>query len=175
MRVLSRVLAAVLAVALVALGVLAIIEIVLAASGRDPWIVPHDEWNRDARTTLWRDDSIVIIGVILGLVGLALLVTQLLPRRPASWPVAVPDASNTTADVGRGTVEQAVAQAASSVDGIQRARAHGTRKGLVVEARTGRVTDDTVRAGVHDAVTQALNSLHLQPPPNVDVRVRRTR
>ena len=78
MRAITRVLAAVVAAALVVVGVVGLIELVLAAAGRDPWLVPHDEWAADLRQTPWRDDSVVIAGIVLVAIGLLLLVTQLI-------------------------------------------------------------------------------------------------
>jgi hypothetical protein len=77
LRTATRVLAAVLAVALMAGGLLGVIEIVLAASGRDPWLVPGDRWYRNLRTTPWRDDGVVVAGVIVLAAGQALAVPAL--------------------------------------------------------------------------------------------------
>ena len=49
MRVVNRVIAAVLALALLVGGLLVAVEIVVAGFDRRPWVLPHDRWYASAR------------------------------------------------------------------------------------------------------------------------------
>lgn len=175
MRTFTRVISAVLAVALLAGGVLGVIEVLLAASGRQPWLVPGDRWDRNLRTTPWRDNAAVVAAIILLAVGLLLLLSQLLRRRPASYEVTVPPEARARAEVSRRGIERAAGQAASQIDGVDKVHARAGAKSLRIDARTSRTSDDTLETAVSDAVGNALMPLQLRNPPPLDVRVRPTR
>lgn len=174
MRAFTRALSAALALALLAIAVLAIVEVILAAADRDPWLVPHDEWLADLREATWRDDGVVIAGIILLVAGLLLLATQLV-RRPPAWLRISGASPGSQSEVATRGVVQAVRDAATGVDGVSQARAHATRSGMKVAARTNRRTDDGLRDSVQSAVDGTLAPLHLEPAQPADVRVHRAR
>lgn len=168
MRVVNRALAAVLALALLVGGLLVAVEIVVAGFDRAPWVLPHDQWYRSARTRTW--DSAPPRWIFIGLVvaGLVLLALQFARRRPAALPLtpaAVP------ADVGRRSLERALTREATRVDGVAtaRTRVDGTRADVV--ATTHRRQPGDLQPRVAAALDRRLTSLGLARAPAVRVRL----
>ena len=168
MRIANRVLAAVLALALLVGGLIVAVEIVVAGFDRRPWVLPHDDWYRSARLRTW--DSAPPRWIFIGLVaaGLVLLFIQLARRRPttlALTPGAVP------ADVGRRSLERSLAREARSVDGIAAAKAKvGKEKAEVVASSNRRQTAD-LEPAVSKALDRRMAAIGLARPPAVRVKV----
>jgi len=167
-RVANRVLAAVLALALLVGGVLVAVEIVVAAFGRDPWVVPHDAWYRSTLERTWDDAATRWVCIGLVLAGLLLLGLQLARRRPVALPLA-PGA--TPADLGRRSMERSLARAASRVDGVARAKVKVSGDRADVAATTNRRRADEVRPRLAAAVDQRVRAFGLARSPEVRVRV----
>ena len=168
MRLVNRVLAAVLALGLLVGGLAVAVEIVVAGFDRRPWVLPHDDWYRSARLRTW--DSAPPRWIFIGLVaaGLLLLFVQLARRRPAALaltPGAVP------ADVGRRSLERSLAREARTVDGIAAAKAKvGKDKAEVVASSNRRQTDDLEPVLSH-ALDRRMAAIGLARPPAVRVKV----
>ena len=168
MRIVNRVLAAVLALALLVGGLIVAVEIVVAGFDRRPWVLPHDDWYRSARLRTW--DSAPPRWIFIGLVaaGLLLLFVELARRSPAALaltPGAVP------ADVGRRSLERSLAREATSVDGIAAAKARvGKEKVAVVASSNRRQTDDLEPVLSH-ALDRRMAAVGLARPPAVRVKV----
>lgn len=168
MRVANRVLAAVLALGLLVGGLLLAVEIVVAGFDRRPWVVPHDRWYRSARLRSW--ESAPPRWIFLGLVaaGLALLVTQLIRRRPATLalaPGAVP------ADLGRRSLEKALVREASTIDSISGAKVRVSDDTVAVVASSSRRQTDDLGPLVTQALDRRLGTMGLARPPAVRVKV----
>jgi hypothetical protein len=167
-RIVNRVLAAVLALALLVGGLIVAVEIVVAGFDRRPWVLPHDDWYRSARLRTW--DSAPPRWIFLGLIaaGLLLLFLQLARRRPtalALTPGAVP------ADVGRRSLERSLAREAAGVDGIAAAKAKvGKEKAEVVASSNRRQTDD-LEPMVSQALDRRMAAVGLARPPAVRIKV----
>ena len=71
MHVVNRVLATLLALALLLGGLLAVVEIVLAQLGRPSWLVPHEQWSSWLAEQTFA--SAVVRAVLVGLAVLGLL------------------------------------------------------------------------------------------------------
>lgn len=168
MRLANRVLAAVLALGLLAGGLIVAAEIVVAGFDRRPWVLPHDDWYRSARLRTW--DSAPPRWIFIGLVaaGLVLLFIQLAGRRPTALALthgAVP------ADVGRRSLERSLAREATSVDGIAAAKAKvGRDKAEVVASSPRRQTGD-LGPVVSQALDRRMAAIGLARPPAVRVKV----
>ena len=168
MRVVNRVLAAVLALALLVGGLVVAVEIVVAGFDRRPWVLPHDDWYRSARLRSW--DSAPPRWIFIGLIvaGLLLLFVQLARRRPtalALTPGAVP------ADVGRRSLERSLRREATRVDGIAAAKAKvGKDKAAVVASSNRRRTDD-LEPVLSQALDRRMAAIGLARPPAVRVKV----
>lgn len=168
MRLVNRVLAAVLGLTLLVGGLLVATEIVIAGFGRRPWVVPYDRWYASARMRSW--DSAPPRWIFLGLVaaGLALLVVQLLGRRPAALALA-PGAA--PADVGRRSLEKSLAREAARVDGVAGAKARIAKDNAQVEAWSSRRQTEDLPPRVAAALDRRLSALGLARPPAVRVKV----
>ena len=168
MRIPNRVLAAVLALALLVGGLLVAVEIVVAAFDRRPWVLPHDHWYRSARTRSWQEAPPRWIFIGLVVTGLVLLWSQLARRRPptlALTPAAMP------ADMGRRSLERALAREAARIDGVAGARARVDGDKAEVVATTNRRLTVELQPRVTAALDRRLQSLGLARPPAVRVKV----
>ena len=168
MRIVNRVLAAVLALALLVGGLIVAVEIVVAGFDRRPWVVPHDDWYRSARSRSW--DSAPPRWIFIGLIaaGLALLLIQLARRRPtalALTPGAVP------ADVGRRSLERSLAREARTVDGIAAAKAKVRKEKAEVVASSNRRQTDDLEPVLSQALDRRMGAVGLARPPAVRVKV----
>ena len=168
MRIANRVLAAVLALALLVGGLIVAVEIVVAGFDRRPWVLPHDDWYRSARQRTWESapPRWIFIGLIAA--ALVLLFVQLARRRPTVLPLtpgAVP------ADLGRRSLERSLVREARSVDGIAAAKAKiGKEKAEVVASSNRRQTDD-LEPAVSQALDRRMAAIGLARPPAVRTKV----
>lgn len=158
MRTVNRLIAAVLALGLIAAGLLSTAEVVLAALGLAPLVVPYESWLDTARGSSYGDRSVIVAAIALVALGLVLIVLQLLRRLPLSYSLSNKH-DGAEAQIDRGSLEQVAARAARDVDGVQKARCRATRSRLAVSATTGRDEiiglDGKIRAAVEDRL-QAL-------------------
>jgi hypothetical protein len=167
-RIVNRVLAAVLALALLVGGLLVAVEIVVAGFDRTPWVVPHDQWYRSARARSWNSAPPRWIFIGLVVAGLALLLLQLARRRPTTLeltPAAVP------ADLGRRSLERALVREASRVDGVAGAKVKVDGAKAEVVATTNRRQTGELQPRVVEALDRRVGSLGLARPPAVRVKV----
>ena len=79
MQVLNRVLSTLLALVLLLGGLLAVVEIVLAALGRPHWLVPHEQWSSWLAEQTFA--SAVVRAILIGLAVLGLLLLMAALRR----------------------------------------------------------------------------------------------
>ena len=168
MRIVNRVLAAVLALGLLVGGLIVAVEIVVAGFDRRPWVLPHDDWYRSARLRTW--DSAPPRWIFIGLIvaGLVLLVLQLARRRPTVLtltPGAVP------ADVGRRSLEKSLVREATSVDGIAAAKAKVKKDKAQVVASSNRRQTDDLEPAVSRALDRRMAAIGLARPPALRVKV----
>lgn len=157
----TRVVSALLALALLLGSLLAIVEIVAAALGRAPATVPWPEWTSWLRAHSWNDW--IVIAVLGGLVVLGLLLLFLALRRgkPASLALrGRTDGVDVTAS--RRSVEKSLAAAAARTTGVAGASASVSRRTARVDARTVARSDPGIREGVETAVRGRLDALGLE-------------
>ncbi|MCW2576684.1 MAG: uncharacterized protein JWR28_3048 [Modestobacter sp.] len=159
MPMLNRVLATLLALALFLGGLLAVVEIVLAAFDRPAWLVPHQEWSTWLAGESF-DDGVVraaLIGLVV--VGLLLLLVGLRRGKPGS--IALPartDGVRVTAS--RRGLERSLATSASRAGGVRSARAKVGRRAVRVKATTA-VRSGDLQQPVTAGVTERLEELGL--------------
>ena len=168
MRIVNRVLAAVLALGLLVGGLIVAVEIVVAGFDRRPWVLPHDDWYRSALQRTWESapPRWIFIGLIAA--GLVLLFIQIARRRPtalALTPGAVP------ADVGRRSLERSLAREATSVDGIAAAKAKVRKDKADVVASSNRRQTDDLAPVVSQVLDRRMAAVGLARPPAVRVKV----
>lgn len=156
--------AVVLALIVVALGVSAIRDALvdLGWIGGASWLRPVIDVLDGLRPATWT----VAAGAILGVLGLILVVTAVLPRRKTALPVA----ASTTAYLHRADVPKLANAAAREVPGVLDARSSASARKVVVRCRvTGHAQE--LRQAVADAVAEQLDIL--RKPHRVVVRVRK--
>lgn len=171
MRVLRRLLALVLAAALMLAAVIGLVEIVAAALGRPAWIVPGQDWANRLRGYSW-DDGVVRLALSGALLlGLLLLMAGLHRSRPAELALTSTE-PGVTVTASRRSVERALAATARSIPGITSAKVSSRRRGVRVDAWT-RIDDaEVLRGQVDAAVRERIDALVLSRPPHLTVRVR---
>ncbi len=154
----TRVVSALLALALLFGSLLAVVEIVAAAMGRGYVLVPYHEWTDWLRTHSWNDG---IVKVLLGgLVVLGLLLLMLAIRR--GKPAALTLRNRTDGvdvSASRRSVEKSLATAAARTSGIAGASASVGRRSARVNARTVASSEPGIREEVESAVRGRLDSL----------------
>jgi hypothetical protein len=173
MRLLNRPLAFILAVALAAASVILIIEVIGYAVNSRPVIVHWTTWYHWARGTQWDALVIRIWSAILILIGVILLALELKPRRITRLRLHS-DNQATDAALTRSGLAGTLRTAATGIDGISSADVTVRRRRAIVAAKSaarGRAAADPLRQPVTQAVLDRLNSLGLQHPPRLKVRV----
>lgn len=173
---LTRVVCALLALALLLASLLAVVEIAAAALDRAPVLVPHAEQESWLRAHSW--DENIVRAVLAGLVVLGLLCLFLAFRRgkPAALPLSGrTDGVDVTAS--RRSVEKTLAAAAARTTGVTGANASVSRRTARVDARTVARSASGVHEEVETAVQGRLGSLGLERPlrTRVDLTAEDTR
>lgn len=171
MRLVNRVLATLLAAALVAGGLLLVVEVVIGYYlDRDPWLLPRDRWYADARDTAWSEQAVVFTFIVIGLAGLVLLALQLARRRPPTLALT-PTSDHVHTDVSRRSLEHALTRATERVDGVAGAKARIRRNRAVVRATTERRLPGDLKDRVKREADLVLDQLGVAHRPMVDVAV----
>lgn len=155
--------AVLLALVVVTAGVVGIRDALvdLGWIGGTQWLRP----TRDVLDGLTPSAWMAAAGAILGVLGMALMVAALAPRRRTAVPVA----DSTAVYLHRADVSKLVSSAAREVPGVLDARASVSRRRVVVRCRaTGHTRE--LRPTVADAVAKQLEVL--RTPQRVIVRLR---
>ena len=168
LRTIARLLAAIVAIALFAAGVVTVIEVIAAAFGADPVIAPRDDWAGNGRTTHWNDTDVRVFFVIIVVIGVILLLVALSRRRPTHLNVTTGTGIE-AATVRRASVEANLARTAQSVDGVRAARVRVDRRRIRVNATTNRKDPTGLDDAVHAAVDGRLTQIALTSPLPVRV------
>lgn len=168
MRVANRVVAAVLALALLVGGLLVAVEIVVAGFDHRPWVLPHDRWYRSARLRSWEAAPPRWIFISLVAAGLVLLFLQLARRRPSALPLS---AGVAPADLGRRSLERSLSRSATGVDGVSGAKVKVGEGRAEVVATTNRRQAGDLQPRLADTIERRVQSLGLAQPPVVRVKV----
>lgn len=176
MRIANRLLAALLSLALIAAGVLLIIEVIADRVSQRPAAVdwhPAYDW---ARRNTWNAGSVRVICVILILLGLVLLIAELKPARVsrlAAGPADGGAAGIDTAYTRRG-LAAAVRTAVTRVDGVRGASVKVRQRKITVAATAAaqdKASARSLREPISAAARQRLTALELRQAPSVSVRV----
>ena len=117
MQVLNRVLSTLLALVLLG-GLLAVVEIVLAALGRPHWLVPHQQWSSWLAEQTFA--SAVVRAILIGLAVLGLLLLVAALRRGRLRALALPArADGVRVTASRRGIQRTLARAAQRPDGAR--------------------------------------------------------
>jgi hypothetical protein len=166
-----RIPAIVVALLLAILGLLVAAETISALIGRPLRWLPYDRMLAWAASTLWSNPLFLIASAIVTLLGLALLVTALVPGRPSMVPVRSGD-PDVIIGLRPKSVTRALEHAAEDVDGVRSARV--TMRGHTVAVTPVTFGRDGERYGeaVRGAVLTRLAALDLVEPYRVAVNVK---
>lgn len=175
MRIVNRLLAALLALFLIVLGVLLIIEVIAARLGHQPAVVQWHQSYHWLYRTHWQQGSVRVTAAALLVLGVLLLVAELRRPRVSRLPVGA-EGSNAPDDVAftRRGVAATLRAAVTDVDGIRSATVRVKRRSVSVQAHAAAQDADAARALRDPATTAAqdrLRSLQLASPPRLTVRV----
>jgi hypothetical protein len=173
MRIVNRLLAVILSLAIIVAAVTLVIEVIAHRVGAGSAILDWRAVLQWAQRTTWGAAPVRVISGLLAVAGLALLLVQLAPRRPDRLAMYSDDTATDAAITRRG-LTRAVRSAVSDVDGIAGARVKVRRRRIRVHAEaTG--SDPTQATAVRDttreATRQCVDGFNLKRPPNLSVRV----
>jgi uncharacterized protein DUF6286 len=176
MRLANRVLAALLSLAVACAGVLLIIEVIAARTGRHAAVVDWRAGYNWAIRTGWISGTVRVTAGILIVLGLVLLVAELKPARVsrlAVQPSKAGPADIDTAYTRRG-VAAAIRSAVTDVDGIRDASVKVTRRKVRIGATAaaqGKAAARTLREPVTTAARQRLAALSLRRQSALSVHI----
>ena len=161
MRLVNRILATLLALALVAGAVIALVEIVLAALGRSPWLVPYPDWSTWLSEQTF--ESAAVRAVLIGLVALGLVLVVLAVRRGRPGSVPLPTTTESVrVTASRRGLERTLTTAATRPEGISAARVRAGRRSARVKVTTDLRDPGDLRGAVVGSVTDRLAELGLE-------------
>ncbi|HZB72854.1 MAG TPA: DUF6286 domain-containing protein [Acidimicrobiales bacterium] len=175
MRTVTRLVSALLALALLVGGLLAALEIAAAGLGReDHLVVPWRDWRQDLLDTPWEDFTVRVVLAALLAVGVLLLFLLLARRRPTAVPLA-DRVAGSAADLDRGGLERFLAARVSRVDGVGGASVKVRGGKARVTAVTPARDTAPVESSLRGAADTALGELGLASslPVRVSVSSRR--
>ncbi len=170
MRIVSRLIALAVSLALVAGGVLVAVEIVVAELGWEPWVVPHDQWYEEARENAWSSPSVLVLFLAMAAVGLVLLVLQVTKRRPRAL-LLEPRQDGYPVAVGRRGLERSLVRSITRVDGVATAKVRLSERRARIRASTNRRLPGDLEARVARVAEQRLSAMKLATTPQVVVRL----
>ncbi|MGH8876653.1 MAG: DUF6286 domain-containing protein [Stackebrandtia sp.] len=167
MRVVNRLLAMLLALALLCGGLLLVVEATTVAVGRPPVLVPRERWYRALVGISLGDAVVLVVSVSLLALGVVLLFLQLRPWRPVRLP-----ADRTGWFLRRRSAQHSLALAVDELPAVSSARARLGRKWkLRVRAEADSRDRDTVR----EAAVAELERLAAKDTGRLRVRLTRRR
>jgi len=136
MRIVNRLLAALLALALIVGAVLLIIEVIATTLGHQQALVHWHQSYAWAHRTPWQQGSVRVAAATLLVLGFLLLIAELKRPRVSRLPVAAQDAGDQD-DVAftRRGVAAALRAAVTDVDGIMAATVRVKRRSVSVQAQ----------------------------------------
>ncbi|MGF7235399.1 MAG: DUF6286 domain-containing protein [Frankia sp.] len=177
MRLANRVLALVVAVALVVFAVLFTIEVVARVTDNGPVLIHWDHFYAAGRRNVWDDTGPRIISSVLVAIGAILVLLQLKPRRVSRYPLRGQDPT-VDAAVSRRGMSHILSAAATGIDGVTAARTTVRGGRAVISARIaarGRDHVVGIRQEVEAAVKKRLTEMALRRELRVTIRVRQGR
>lgn len=174
MRVANRLAALVVGIVLFAAGLLALVEGVLAATGRRPWPVDFAGWYGPLTRTRLSAPVVLGVSVAVGIVGLAVLFAEVRPWAPNRLSVRHLHGGESVAWwVHRRSVERQLSDAVDTVAGVSdtRVRLRGRRaRWRVVVGPRGRAD---AKPEVQRVVSAQLDQLAAPTPVRLRIAMRR--
>lgn len=172
----NRLLAVLLALALLVLGVLVLVEIVwvYAFGGSREVLLPYAAAADYFEGLAWTSRPTRVILIVLVVVGLLLLVAELRRSKPGLLSLASSTGPVTTG-ADRRALEKAAAAVATDVEGVSAARAKVSRRRISVAAESGLRDGSGLRERLDARMASWVDGLSLADPPALAVRVSQRR
>jgi glucose dehydrogenase len=171
--VIVRLLSALLAVLLVAGGLLVAVEIVLAQLGRPALLIPWLAWAVWLGGQTWATSIVRLFLAALVVVGLVLLVVALRPGKPRSLALPATD-RNVHVSIARRALQQTLTDTAARASGVASASAKAGRRSVTITATTPNPNTTDVHHAALAAVKQRLDQLGLAGRIHPRVRIERS-
>jgi Family of unknown function (DUF6286) len=165
--VLTRVLSALLALAIIAAGVLVIVEVIANWTGRGFVLLPPD-WPDELRHTTWDDSLVRALAAGALAVGMLLLLLALWPHPPLTLPT-----TEAHVRIERRALEEALHRRLASVDGASAVRVRASRR--LIDARdytTRRLEPQRVRERAQTQLSEFCALHHVTLERRVRLRTR---
>lgn len=167
-----RMLSSVLALGLMALGVIAVAEAIPQLAGGDTQMwVRYYVVTSQLQVLSWNHPYVLGAGAALAFVGLLFLAAGLRRRRPPVRLVAADD-GQVTFEVPRRALRRTVEQAVSDVDGVTEARVSVGHRKLSVEASAAPEPPESLEDDIKARVWENLDTLEPRRRPRVRTRVK---
>ncbi|MFP3900350.1 MAG: DUF6286 domain-containing protein [Acidimicrobiia bacterium] len=164
---LTRLLAALMALALVAGGVLICVEVLANWIG-DGFVVLPGDWPDQLRTTEWSDQTVRAVSLGLAAGGVLLLLAALWPRPPLTVDADVPGLR-----VERHSLERLLGHRLDRVEGVSGSRVRvGRRRVRARVDTTRRLQPETVREQAEREIAAFCERHRLALRPDVRLRTR---
>jgi len=174
MRILNRFLAFILAIAVLAVCIVVIAEVIAYAINGEHLIVDWMSWQRWAERTHFDSSVIKVLSIIFIVVGLILLLAELKPRRVTRVSLQSAEAATDAAITTKG-IAVVARTATTDVDGISDASTSASPRRVTVTATAAERDSahaQSLIAPVTAAVQTRLDSLRMQRHPRLSVRVK---
>jgi copper chaperone CopZ len=166
--ILRRILALVIAVTVVAAGVVLIVEVVAAWFDAGP-VLLSDTATATWRTTAWDDPAVVWTAIGIGVVGVLCLVAALWPDTPTTVPSRLDQV-----ELERRPLEHTLQRQLQAVDGVADAAVSVRRSRATARVDTNRMLDtQAVETASRERLTDATRRLYVTAEPEVTVRAKR--
>lgn len=173
MRVLLRTLAPLLGLALAAVGVLLVIEVVAAwvrPGSTTGIVVPWQAWQATLRDTTWSDGPVLVVSVCVGVIGLLLLLVALLARRH-DVPLTSPTPAMTVSTSPR-VLARLVGRTVRASDDVAAATVSASARRVVVRAEGWPEDEGSLKETVRARTDALIDDLPLARRPSVAVTTR---
>ena len=165
--IIARLVLAVAALAVAAVGVLVCVEVV-AAWTTDSFVVLPADWPDQLRSTDWSEPLPTTIAAGIAAVGAVLLLVAIWPRPPLTVAAAPPGMR-----IERHALERSIGRELDRVDGVSAARVRaGVRRVRVRVDTTRRLAPDAVRVAAERVVADIVERHGLALRPSVSLRRR---
>ncbi len=172
MRVLLRVLAPLLGLAVAAVGVLLVLEVVAAwvrPGTTSGLVLPWPDWYTALGSTSWTDVPVPGVAIGVAVLGLLLVLVGLLARRT---DIAVDGpAPEITVTTSPRVLARLVGRRVRSADEVAAASVTASRRKVSVAAQAWNDGSPDLRETVHSRVDELLDELPLRRRPRVAVSV----
>jgi hypothetical protein len=168
-----RVIPAVVAsAALMAIGLIAALEIISGLLGVPARLIPYPRVLAWAQSTRWNETAVIVGAAVIAALGLLLLLIALVPGRPRYVPLHTGD-PELVMGMRRRSFARALEHAATSVQGVKDAKARVRGDRVRVTATTTMHDSARLEDAAHQAVAGTINSLGPTGAPRLDVSLRR--